>query len=179
MTLYDDSLATLTGWTARNAQQHELRTAYVDHLRSHPNGLSRTCTPDHLTASTLVVSADRRRILLNHHARYSIWVQFGGHCESGDQTLAAAALREAFEESGVSNLRLVSEMPVQLSTHQVSCGPLNPAHHLDVRYVAVAPDEAQIVVSAESVDVRWFSRHDLPNDVDAGLRQLIDWSQHL
>ncbi len=179
MPLHGDALATLTRWSARNSQQQELQTSYVAHLRSHRDGLFRSCVPDHLTASTLVVSADRRRVLLHHHAKYSIWVQFGGHLEPGDETLAAGARREAVEESGIDDLELLSETPLQLDTHQVSCGPVRPARHLDVRFVAVAPVGALPVTSQESVDVRWFPRDQLPSDLDVGLTQLIEWSGDL
>lgn len=176
MTLYDDALLTLTQWTARNTQQQELQSLYLEYLRHHPEGLSRTCVPAHLTASTLVVSADRERVMLHHHAKYGRWLQFGGHLEAGDQTLSAGALREAVEESGVESVQLVAQAPVQLDRHAVRCGPLHPAFHHDVRYVAVAPDRAPVCVSAESLDVRWFSRSALPPALDAGLRQLVDWA---
>lgn len=127
MTLYDDALLTLTQWTARNTQQQELQSLYLEYLRHHPEGVSRTCVPAHLTASTLVVSADRERVMLHHHAKYGRWLQFGGHLEAGDQTLSAGALREAVEESGVESVQLVAQAPVQLDRHAVRCGPLHPS----------------------------------------------------
>jgi 8-oxo-dGTP pyrophosphatase MutT (NUDIX family) len=179
VSLYDAALIALTRWHPRNDQQRQLQAAYVQHLTEHPDGLWRECAPDHITASTLVVNADRSQVLLNLHRRYSIWVQFGGHCEPGDATLAEVALREATEESGLTGLRLLGADPVQLSTHEVSCGPISPAHHLDVRFVAVAPDDATPIVSDESHELRWFARRSLPAGVDAPLRELIEWSRWL
>src|SRR4029079_13977396 len=136
------------------------------HLRPHPDGLTRECHPDHLAASLLVVNESRDRVLLNLHARYQIWVQRGGHCELGDETLAGAALREGAEESGIEGLTLVGAGPAQLSTHEVRCGPIRPSHHLDVRYVAVAPPGAEPVASSESIDVRWFDVGALPTGLE-------------
>ncbi len=178
MTLYADALTVLTRWHPRNDQQRQLQATYVRHLTERPDGLERACHPDHVTASTLVVSIDRARVLLNLHRRYQIWVQFGGHCEPVDATLSGAALREATEESGIDGLRLLGSDPVQLSIHEVDCGPVRPAHHLDVRFVAVAPDNAVPVASDESSQLRWFKRRALP-DVDAPLRELIEWSRWL
>jgi 8-oxo-dGTP pyrophosphatase MutT (NUDIX family) len=179
VSLYDDALNELTRWHPRNDQQRQLQAAYVRHLTDHPDGLWRECVPDHITASTLIVNPDRSRVLLNLHRRYSIWVQFGGHCEPSDTSLAGAALREATEESGLVGLRLLGADPVQLSTHEVRCGPLSPSHHLDVRFVAVAPDEALAIASDESDELRWFARRALPPDIDAPLRELVEWSRWL
>jgi hypothetical protein len=70
----------------------------------------------------------------------------------------------------------VSDLPTQLSTHEVRCGPVRPSHHLDVRYVAVAPDDAVSRVSEESLDVAWFAPDSLPDGLDAPLRELIAWA---
>jgi 8-oxo-dGTP pyrophosphatase MutT (NUDIX family) len=179
VSLYDDAVTVLTRWHPRNDQQRRLRDAYIQHLAEHPDGLSRDCHPDHLTASALLVSVDRSRVLLNLHRRLSRWMQFGGHCEPQDLTLADAARREATEESGVEGLRLLGGDPVQLSVHEVPCGPVSPAHHLDVRFVAVVPDDAVPAASAESEEVRWFPRRSLPAGVDASVRELVEWSRWL
>ncbi|MEJ7630654.1 MAG: NUDIX domain-containing protein [Nocardioidaceae bacterium] len=173
MSLYDDAVAELTTWVPPTAQQAGLRASYLAHLREHPDGLTRDCHPDHLTASLLVLSADREQVLLDLHRRYGIWVQFGGHCEPGDASLAMAALREGGEESGVSGLTLVGSGPAQLSRHEVRCGPVRPSHHLDVRYVALAPAGAMPMVSAESLDVRWFGVGALPAELEPELRDLV------
>jgi 8-oxo-dGTP pyrophosphatase MutT (NUDIX family) len=173
VSLYDDTVATLTGWAPPTPDQERLRAAYLAHLDAHPDGLSRDCHPDHLTASTMVVSDDRERVLLNLHGKYRIWVQFGGHCEAGDASLAEAALREAEEESGIAGLELAHPLPVQLSRHEVRCGPEQPSHHLDVRFAAIAPPGAEPVVSEESLDVRWFDVRSLPDELEPELRSLV------
>jgi 8-oxo-dGTP pyrophosphatase MutT (NUDIX family) len=163
VTLHADALSVLHAWTAPDAGQEALRRRYADHLAAHPDGLTRACYPDHLTASTLVMSADGRRVLLTLHAKARQWFQFGGHCEPGDATLAAAATREAVEESGLPEL-LLDPVPVQLSEHSVPfCDPRGGVHHLDVRFLAVAPPGAAHAVSDESLDVRWWPADALPD----------------
>jgi 8-oxo-dGTP pyrophosphatase MutT (NUDIX family) len=163
VTLHADALAALRGWSAPSSDQEALRQRYVAHLEAHPDGLTRDCRPDHLTASTLVVSADHTQVLLTLHAKARRWFQLGGHCEAGDATLAGAALREATEEGGLAALRL-DPVPVQLSEHAVPfCGPDGDAHHLDVRFVAVASPDAVPAVSEESLDVAWWPVTALPD----------------
>jgi 8-oxo-dGTP pyrophosphatase MutT (NUDIX family) len=162
--LHADALAVLQAWTPPSAEQAALRDRYVAHLESAPDGLRRTCYPDHLTASTLVLSADGERVLLTLHAKAQRWFQLGGHSEPGDETLAGAAEREAVEESGLAGLR-VEPTPVQLSEHAVPfCDTRGGVHHLDVRFLAVADDGAEPVVSDESLDVRWWPVDALPDD---------------
>ena len=162
--LHDDALAVLRRWQPPNGHQAVLRDRYVDHLASHPDGMHRTCYPHHLTASTLVLSADRDHVLLTLHAKARRWFQFGGHCEAGDATLAGAARREAVEESGITGLRVAAE-PLQLSEHAVPfCDTRGGVHHLDVRFLAIARDDDLPAISEESLDVRWWPVDGLPDD---------------
>jgi 8-oxo-dGTP pyrophosphatase MutT (NUDIX family) len=162
--LRDDALATLRGWRTQDPEQERLRQAYVDHLTAHRRGLSRDHQPDHVTAGALVLSADHTEVLLTLHAKARRWFHLGGHCEEGDTTLAAAALREATEESGIAGLRLDPD-PLHLDTHEVGfCGLAEHVRHLDVRFLAVAPPDARHAVSEESLDVRWWPVDALPTD---------------
>ncbi len=170
--LHDDALSLLRAWTPPDEAQERLRARYVAHLEQHPDGLTRTCFPDHLTASTLILSADGNRVLLTLHAKAGAWFQMGGHCEAGDATLSGAALREAVEESGIGDLDL-DPHPVQLNAHAVPfCDPRGTVDHLDVRFVAVAPDEATHAVSEESLDVRWWPWDALPTE-DEDMHELV------
>lgn len=172
MSLHADALRVLTGWSAPTDTQERLRRRYADHLAAHTDAVFRECVPDHLTASTLVLSAAGDRVLLTLHAKARRWFQFGGHLESGDGSLLDAATREATEESGLADLAL-DPVPVQLSEHAVPfCGGRGDVHHLDVRFLAVAPEGADHAVSEESLDVRWWPADALP-DPDPDLVELV------
>lgn len=176
MSLHADALAVLRAWLPPSPTQGALRDRYVVHLEAHPDGMTRECRPDHLTASCLVLDATRSRVLLTLHAKAGRWFQLGGHCEPGDRTLAGAALREATEESGIPDLEL-DPVPVQLSEHPVPfCGPDGGVHHLDVRFVAHAPAHAVAAVSEESLDLAWWPVDALP-DPEPDLVELVRLAQ--
>lgn len=170
--LHASALTTLDEWVPPTPGQAALRDRYLAHLRAEPLGVLRECYPDHLTASTLVMSADGSRVLLTLHRKARRWFQLGGHVEPRDASLTAAALREATEESGVPGL-VLDPVPVQLSAHAVPfCDPRGGVTHLDVRFLATAPEGAAHAVSDESLDVAWWPADALP-DPEPDLVELV------
>lgn len=169
MTLLEAAVGTLTAWSAPSAAQDRLRGAYLAHLAAHPDGLWRDGPSAHLTASCAVLDPSGRRVLLTHHAKADVWLQFGGHLEAGDADLAAAALREAREESGVPDVVLVPGGPVDLHRHALSAAFGRCREHLDVLYAGVAPADAVPVVGHESHDVAWWPVDALPAGTVADL----------
>lgn len=170
--LHTDAVAVLSHWPAPDAGQERLRRDYLDHLAAHPDGVAKAGPPAHLTASCVVVDADHERVMLTLHRRAREWFQFGGHLEAGDASVWAAARREAREESGLGSLEPLHQ-PVQLDRHVLVGDFGRCREHLDVRYVAVAPEGARGLVSEESLDVAWWPIDALPTGTRDELTPLV------
>ncbi|SDQ08196.1 NUDIX domain-containing protein [Quadrisphaera sp. DSM 44207] len=164
-----DAGALLAAWRAPDAAQERLRRAYLDHLAAHPDALDRGGPPAHLTASCLVLDEDGEHALLVLHRKGRFWVQPGGHVEADDPGLAAAALREAAEETGLpapGGLRLrLRGAPADLDRHVLPGAFGRCREHLDVAFLATAPRAVRPAVSDESEEAAWWPLADLPPGV--------------
>lgn len=120
--------------------------------------------PGHFTASAFVQSADGRSLLLIHHKKLGIWVQPGGHIDPEDASIAAAAFREAAEETGVFGVAPGNgeEFPIfDIDVHPIPARKGEPAHeHFDVRF-AFRALEGGLSPSEEVTAVRWVPLRDV------------------
>lgn len=153
----DAALAFADDLTVAREQLAEFDDDLGDRYRAlidgHPDACVRTCRPGHLTGSALVVDSTGANTLLMLHAKFGRWLQPGGHAD-GDANLAAVALREATEETGIENLRIWPQ-PLHLDIHEVD-PPGEDAHlHFDVRFLVQAPADAQPQGNHESRGLRW------------------------
>ncbi|MFI1990070.1 NUDIX hydrolase [Actinoplanes sp. NPDC020271] len=176
MSLYEDAVRVLTSWNATSDAAEVNRKRTLGLLADGPVAMTRAHRAGHVTASSLIMD-ETGRVLLCLHGRLGLWMQLGGHCEESDETLAAAALREATEESGIDGLILDPE-PIDIDIHEVRCGasegaPATDSVHFDVRFLLRAPAGSVERISAESAELAWFTTDALPSPLASGVVQQI------
>ncbi|MBF6275549.1 MULTISPECIES: NUDIX hydrolase [Nocardia] len=167
--LHASATELLENWKPATHPEQSVREAMLAFLGSAPRGCLREHAPGHITASAVVFSHDEREVLLTLHPRVGRWIQLGGHCEPGDETVVDAALREATEESGIAGLEVEPGL-YGAQAHPITCSLGVPTRHLDLLFKIRAPRGALPVRSAESTDLRWWPVDALPADSDVLLR---------
>ncbi len=156
------------------ADETGMAAEFAPFILAHADCLWRTCVPGHLTASAWIVDAARQRTLLTHHRKLDRWLQLGGHVD-GDPDLAASALREAREESGLTKLSFVSGEIFDVDRHLIPARGGEPEHwHYDVRFLLEADPAEPPVVTSESKDLRWVELARVAGlNPDASLRRMV------
>ena len=130
-------------------------------LATQPDLFTRENQVAHMTASSWLLNATHDKVLMIYHNIYHSWAWTGGHAD-GDRDLLAVAKREAMEETGVTEIRAISEDIFSLEILTVDGHEKRGAYvpsllHLNVSYLLEA-DEAEVlrIKPDENSGVRWF-----------------------
>jgi 8-oxo-dGTP pyrophosphatase MutT (NUDIX family) len=141
----DQLAALLQDYRPADADEARDRDRVIELVRAAADPWARG-TPLHLTASALIIHPDSGRILLRWHERQQAWLQVGGHADPGERDPFAVALREAREETGLTDLRPWPDAALRhLVIVPVAAGRGEPEHeHADLRFLLATgqPDAA-------------------------------------
>ena len=156
-----------------DARERDSIASFVRLFDALEQPLSETANKVHVTASAIVVTDDRRRVLLHLHKKMNKWLQPGGHIEPNEQPWLGA-LREAVEETGlpVQLVGPVGEDGPELLHVDVHAGPKGHTH-LDLRYLVESPMVAPSPPAGESQDVKWFLWHNAVDTSEAGVEGIL------
>lgn len=145
-----------------NDQEVRDKEETLRRLKSGEALLDRSNTSAHLTASAWVVSPDRRQVLMAYHNLYDSWAWLGGHAD-GEEDMLSVALKEVREESGLQDVRPLTEDIFSVEILAVAGhekkGQFVSSHlHLNVTYLLEA-DPAHPVRCKEDENkaVGWFT----------------------
>ena len=172
-----DLISSLSAHRSLDSTEEQHRLDTISFIQRNPQGWWRRSTIEgHITASAWVRNRTNTHALLLHHAQLDKWLQPGGHVDEIDMSPAQAALREAVEESGMSELRLVEEGLVDVDVHPIPVrnkgGIIEPAHlHYDLRYLVDAACEA-VTLSEESLGFQWVSIADVARTAEPSIARL-------
>ena len=146
-------------------------------ISQNTNCFERSLAIGHITASAWVLNSDGSQALLLHHAKLNKWFQLGGHCD-GDSDVIAVAIKEAQEESGITNIVPVSTDIFDIDIHLIPENSREKAlYHYDVRFLLQVKGDEEIVQNRESKELRWIGKNikELPTDNPSVVRMFNKW----
>ena len=153
-----DNLKNYKPYNEQEEKDKELMLKYIDTFKDVLTRENELC---HFTASSWIVNKERTKILMIYHNIYNSWAWTGGHTD-GDSNLLNVALKEASEETGLSNLKVLSNgiysLEILTVKNHIKRGKFVSAHlHLNCSFLLEA-DEKDIlrIKEDENKGVKWI-----------------------
>jgi 8-oxo-dGTP pyrophosphatase MutT (NUDIX family) len=159
---------TLKLYLAKYPEEKESLAVLLDQLATGEDLTTRKNFTGHVTGSGIVLSPDRKKVLLIYHRFLQKWLQPGGHMEPGESSPFETTQREIREETGLKQFRFLGEdglmpIPIDINSHRIPANDNKhePAHwHHDFRYAFIAESEALLNQDDGVVEVEWVALDD-------------------
>jgi 8-oxo-dGTP pyrophosphatase MutT (NUDIX family) len=136
-------------------QEIQFTQQIIAFVKENPDCFERSLLIGHVTGSAWIVDKSHQFTLLTHHRKLDKWFQTGGHCD-GDSDVLNVALKEAKEETGLSDIHIMKANIFDIDIHEIPERKGIPAHlHYDVRFLFEANMDEPFTVSSESTDLAW------------------------
>jgi 8-oxo-dGTP pyrophosphatase MutT (NUDIX family) len=143
-------------------------------VEANPDCFERSLATGHVTGSAWVMDEAHENVLLMHHRKLNRWFQPGGHAD-GEADILKVALKEAQEETGLSDIQVVSQSIFDIDIHLIPQNIKEAAHyHYDIRFLFLANKNQQLHINAEAKNLEWVKLSDVKNynDSDSILRMV-------
>ena len=144
-----------------NEQEEKDKDIILHFLSEYDDIYLRSDLVAHMTASAWVVNSSMDKVIMAYHNLYRSYSWLGGHAD-GDEDLLHVAIKEVQEESGISNVRALSEDIFSIEILSVEGhfkrGQYVPSHlHLNVTYLLQADENETLHIKEdENSAVGWF-----------------------
>ena len=152
-----------------NEQEKSVKEIMLKSLETFDDMLTTENKNCHFTASNWIVNKERTKVLMIYHNIYKSWAGVGGHAD-GDADLLHVALKEAQEETGLKNFKVLSDgifaIKIAKVDSHIKRGKFVSDHlHFDCCYLLEADENEELHIKAdENSGVKWT---DIDKAVDA------------
>ena len=149
-----------------NEQEENDKEMMLKYIDTFDDVLTRENKMCHFTASSWIVNKERTKVIMIYHNIYKSWAWTGGHAD-GDSKLLHVALKEAEEETGLKNFKLLNDgiFGIQILTvdSHIKRGKFVPPHlHLDCCFLLEADESEQLRIKEdENSGVKWINIEDV------------------
>ena len=180
----------ITSYKPKNEQEMQDKKIILKYMDLFPeNVLSRENEIAHITSSGFIINQNLDKSLMIHHNIRNTWAWTGGHAD-GDGNLLEVAIREAFEETGITVKALSSQIAsidiLTVTGHIKRDTYVNSHLHLSIAYILIADErDAPIVKPDENSAVKWLPIEKINEDCFTSLdvylytkllKQAISWT---
>ena len=144
-----------------NEQERCDKELMIEYINTFNDVLTRENKMCHFTASNWIVNKEKTKILMVYHNIYKSWAWTGGHAD-GESNLLNVAIKEAEEETGLKNLKVLSEgiFSLQILTvdSHIKRGKFISSHlHLDCCFLLEADENEMLKIKEdENSGVKWI-----------------------
>lgn len=152
--------------------EQKFKGKFLQFIDNEVDCFKRELLKGHITGSAFIIDEASTKAVLVHHAKLNCWLQPGGHAD-GDSDIMAVTLKEAKEETGLTNLSILPEI-FDIDIHTIPARKQVPEHlHYDVRFLIIADEKEPFIVSSESTDIQWVGLNDLEKyEVDFSVKRM-------
>ena len=148
-------LALLRAHQPANEAENQMQQDCIAFVEQQPNCFERWLEQGHVTGSAWIVDETREHALLLHHRKLDRWFQPGGHAD-GQGNILQVALKEAQEETGLTDFEVVSPAIFDIDVHLIPARGQMPAHfHYDIRFLLQANRQQTLLQNEESNGLKW------------------------
>ena len=144
-----------------NEQEKSDKEIMLKSLEIFDDMLTRENKICHFTASNWIVNKERTKVLMIYHNIYKSWSWVGGHAD-GYADLLSVALKEAQEETGLKNFKVLSDeiFAIKIATvsSHIKRGKFVSDHlHFDCCYLLEADENEEVHIKEdENSGVKWI-----------------------
>jgi 8-oxo-dGTP pyrophosphatase MutT (NUDIX family) len=138
-------------------EELKFKNQLIEFINNYEDCFERHLEVGHITGSAWLINKTGDKALLMHHTKLDMWLQLGGHAD-GDSDILRVATREAQEESGIMDIKPVSDKIFDIDVHLIPDNPKEKAHyHYDIRFLLQVQSDEDIQINNESKELRWVS----------------------
>ena len=151
-----------------NEQEKVDKDMMLKYIDTFDDVLTRKNMMCHFTASNWIVNKERTKVIMAYHNIYKSWAWTGGHAD-GVENLEEVAIKEAKEETGLNNIKVLSDgiYSIQILTvdSHIKRGKFVPSHlHLDCCFlIETDENETLRIKEDENSGVKWVDINDSVN----------------
>jgi 8-oxo-dGTP pyrophosphatase MutT (NUDIX family) len=155
-------------------EEGDIKNTLIEFIKANSNCFDRELDYGHITGSSWLLNKTGDKALLLHHKKLDKWLQPGGHAD-GDGDVLAVAIKEAKEESGISDIESLQQDIFDIDIHLIPANTREKEHfHYDIRFLLQVKNDEEGQISEESKGMSLISKNEENlHNIDKSIKRMI------